>query len=76
MNTMESLVTTCSPTFIEEVTLPAVMPYLASHETTEQQLLFEAAHSVMLAVVATPAAAEVSVKMLPFYVEAVFQVSE
>jgi len=75
LNTMEYLATACSAKYNEDVVLPAITPYLTGTSLPELRPLFESAHSVILSMVSTPSAARFVAKILPFYVEAVFQVN-
>ncbi|KAI9815520.1 MAG: hypothetical protein M1827_002654 [Pycnora praestabilis] len=58
----------------EDLLVAAATPYLASGGNNHLLEIFEAAHSVMLAVLAAPQSADLAAKHLPFYVDALFKV--
>ena len=58
----------------EELFIAAAAPYLAAGGNNNLLPIFEAAHSVMLAVFSAPQNAELTARQLPFYVEALFKV--
>lgn len=55
--------------------MPAATPYLAAGGNANLLPIFEAAHSVALAVFSAPQNVDLTTRQLPFYVEALFQVS-
>jgi len=55
--------------------IPAALPYLSAGGNNHLLDIFEAAHSVMLAVLSTPQSANIAAAHLPFYIEALFKVS-
>ncbi|KAI5779714.1 hypothetical protein EDC01DRAFT_669525 [Geopyxis carbonaria] len=73
LNLTESIGPMLSPKVIEEIVIPSIQPYLlpSGDATLHQQ--FEASHSVMLSIFASPRCAEVGARMLPFYVDAIFK---
>lgn len=58
----------------EELLMSAALPYLAAGANRLLLEIFEAAHSVVLAVFAIPENAAVAAKHLPFYIENLFAV--
>jgi hypothetical protein len=62
-----------SPKINEEVIIPALSAYLVPGLEPTLQPHFEAAHSVMLAILASPTSAEIGATVMPFYVDAVFK---
>lgn len=63
-----------SPEVNEDLAIAAVLPYLAAGGNNYLLEIFEAAHSVMLAVLAAPQSAHLASKHMPFYVDALFKV--
>ncbi|KAI9788125.1 MAG: hypothetical protein M1833_003124, partial [Piccolia ochrophora] len=74
LNTAEYFTAVLSPQANEDLLVPAAMPYLSSSSQSNLVEIFEAAHSLMLAVYMAPQNAELTAKTLPFYVDAVFKV--
>jgi hypothetical protein len=72
LNTSEHFTLTLSPADSESLIVTAASPYL--NPTADAHLLeiFEAAHSAMLAVLAAPQNVELTAKVIPFYVESLF----
>ncbi|MCJ1230611.1 hypothetical protein MMC12_007285 [Toensbergia leucococca] len=58
----------------EELLIGAATPYLGIGGDQRLREIFEAAHTVMLAVLAAPQCADMTVKYMPFYVDALFKV--
>ncbi|KAF2126205.1 hypothetical protein P153DRAFT_347236 [Dothidotthia symphoricarpi CBS 119687] len=58
----------------EDLLVAAAVPYLAAASTRTMLPVFEAAHSVMLAVLSAPQSAHITAKHLPFYIDALFRV--
>jgi len=75
LNTVEHFTLVLSPATNEELVVAAATPYLASGGNNHLLEIFEAAHSVMLAVLFAPRSAHMATKHIPFYVEALFKVS-
>ncbi|KAI5780168.1 hypothetical protein DFH27DRAFT_643218 [Peziza echinospora] len=80
LNTVEHLIPHLPPSVIEDLIVPSCVPYLATTCNKNLHALFEAAHSVMLAVIARPilptdtAAAQQMIEgVLPFYTEMIFK---
>jgi hypothetical protein len=73
LNTAEHLPSTLSTNTIEDLVHPAVTPYLnpATHDRNLQPH-FEAAHSLMLSIISTPSCAELSARILPYYIDTLF----
>lgn len=59
----------------EELLIAAATPYLAAGGNNRLLEIFEAAHSVVLAVFSAPQNADITAKHLPFYVDNLFAVS-
>lgn len=74
LNTAEHFTLTLPPQSNEELIISAALPYLAAGGNNALLEIFEAAHSVVLAVFAAPQNADVAAKHLPFYVDNLFAV--
>lgn len=74
LNTAELFTIILSPKASEELLLSAAVPYLAVAANQNLLEIFEAAHSVALAVFAIPNNAAISAKHLPFYIDNLFAV--
>ncbi|KAL4789961.1 hypothetical protein BDV19DRAFT_351811 [Aspergillus venezuelensis] len=74
LNTAELFTTVASPKFSEDLFIQAALPYLAAGGNNHLLEIFEAAHSLALAVFAIPRNAEVAAKHLPFYIDNLFAV--
>ncbi|PVI04401.1 hypothetical protein DM02DRAFT_518578 [Periconia macrospinosa] len=74
LNTAEHFTLVLSPATNEELLVASAVPYLAAGGNHNMLPVFEAAHSVMLAVLSTPQSAEITAKHLPFYIDALFSV--
>ncbi|KAK5160211.1 hypothetical protein LTR04_004765 [Oleoguttula sp. CCFEE 6159] len=74
LNTAEHFTLVLSPQTNEDLLVAAATPYLAAGGNNRLLHIFEAAHSVMLAVISAPQSAELTAKHLPFYVDALFKV--
>jgi len=70
LNTAEHFTLTLHPQATEELLVKAVMPYITTNGDRRLNELYEAAHSVLLAVFAAPRNGAVSAQHIPFYVEA------
>lgn len=62
-----------SPHLNETTIIPSLAPYLAPNLSPTLHPHFEAAHSVMLAILASPASTTLGATIMPFYVDAVFK---
>jgi len=74
LNTIEHFTIVLSPEANEDLAIAPALPYLAAGGNNHLLEIFEAAHSVMLAVLAAPQSAELGTKHMPFYVDALFKV--
>lgn len=74
LNTAEHFTLVLTSNLCEELLISAASPYLAAGGNNNLLPLFEAAHSVMLAVFSAPQNAQLTAKHLPFYIEALFNV--
>lgn len=74
LNTAEHFTLILSPATNEDLLVASAVPYLAAGENKHMLPVFEAAHSVMLAVLSAPQSAEITAKHLPFYIDALFSV--
>jgi hypothetical protein len=72
LNTAEHFTLVLSPATNENLLVAASLPYLATGNAKQLLPLFEAAHSVMLAVLSAPQSAETAARHTPFYVDALF----
>lgn len=75
LNTAEYFALVLSPQMNEALLLAAASPYLAAGGDNHLLEIFEAAHSVMLAVLSAPQSAELAAVHIPFYVDTLFKVS-
>jgi hypothetical protein len=75
MNTSELFTTVVSPQLSEDLLVQATLPYLSAGGNNHLLEIFEAAHSLALAVFAVPNNAAVAAKHLPFYLDNLFAVS-
>ncbi|GAB1218385.1 hypothetical protein ATERTT37_007639 [Aspergillus terreus] len=74
LNTAELFTTVLSSKFSEELLISAASPYLPAGGNNHLLEIFEAAHSVVLAVFAIPENAALAAKHLPFYIDNLFAV--
>lgn len=72
LNTAEHFTLTLSPTDSESLIATPASPYLNPTANAHLLEIFEAAHSAMLAVLASPKNAGLTAQILPFYVESLF----
>ena len=75
LNTAEHFTMVLSSRTNEGLLTAAASPYLAHGGNNNLLDIFEAAHSVMLAVFSAPQNAAIAAKQLPFYVDALFKVN-
>lgn len=73
-NTAEHFTLTSSPKVCEDLLLTATVPYLAVGGNNSLLEIFEAAHSLTLAVFAAPQNAALTVRHVPFYIDTLFKV--
>ena len=73
LNTVEHFAPAVSQKVSEEVIMPHTLPYLAADLEPSLHAHFEAAHSVMLAIIGSPPSADLGARILPFYVDSVFK---
>ncbi|KAL4978600.1 hypothetical protein BDW66DRAFT_129979 [Aspergillus desertorum] len=74
LNTSELFTTVVSSKFCEDVLIQAALPYLPAGGNNHLLEIFEAAHSLALAIFAIPSNAAVTAKHLPFYIDNLFAV--
>lgn len=74
LNTAEHFTLVLPSHTCEEMLVSAAAPYLAAGGNNNLLAIFEAAHSVMLAVFSAPQNAELTTRHLPFYIDALFKV--
>lgn len=74
LNTAEHVTLVLSPHITDELLVAAAAPYLAAGGNNHLLPIFEAAHSVMLAVFSAPQNADLTIRHLPCYIEALFKV--
>ncbi|EEP75967.1 conserved hypothetical protein [Uncinocarpus reesii 1704] len=74
LNTAEHFTLVLPPDVNERLLIAAAMPYLAVGGNNNLLEIFEAAHSVVLAVLAAPKSADMAAKHLPYYVDTLFNV--
>lgn len=74
LNTAEQFTLGLSPHLSEELVIAAATPYLITDGNKNLLPMFEAAHSIMLAVFSAPQNVEITAKHLPFYVDSLFRV--
>jgi hypothetical protein len=75
LNTSELFTTVVTPQFSEDLLIQAALPYLPAGGNNHLLEIFEAAHSLALAVFAIPNNASVAAKHVPFYLDNLFAVS-
>ena len=74
LNTAEHFTLSLPSRMTEELVVAAAAPYLAEGGNNNLLPIFEAAHSVMLAVFSAPQNAEITARHLSFYIQALFNV--
>jgi hypothetical protein len=74
LNTAEHFTLVLSSATNEDLLVASAVPYLAAAANHHMLPIFEAAHSVMLAVLSAPQSALITAKHLPFYIDALFSV--
>ncbi|KAI1917688.1 hypothetical protein LOZ12_001783 [Ophidiomyces ophidiicola] len=74
LNTAENFTLILSPDVNERLLMSAALPYLAAGGNNNLLEIFEAAHSVVLAVLAAPNSADMAAKHLPYYVDTLMNV--
>lgn len=72
-NTAEHFTLVLTPQVNDELLIAAALPYLSVGSNSHYLELFEAAHSLVLTVLASPHNADLATKHLPFYIEALLQ---
>lgn len=72
LNTAEHFTLILSPTTNEDLLVASALPYLATGGAKHLLPIFEAAHSVMLAVLSAPQSADTAAKHTPYYIDALF----
>lgn len=75
LNTVEHFTFVLPPEMNEDLLMAATTPYLATGENTNLLEIFEAAHSVTLAVFSAPQNAQIAASHVPFYVDTLFKVN-
>lgn len=73
LNTCEHFTLILSPKDSESLIIATATPYLDLLADQNLMEIFEAAHSAMLAALAAPQNAEMTLKIIPFYTEALFR---
>ncbi|CAI6337267.1 unnamed protein product [Periconia digitata] len=74
LNAAEHFTLVLSSATNEDLLVASAVPYLAAGGNHSMLPVFEAAHSVMLAVLSAPQSAGITAKHLPFYIDALFSV--
>ena len=69
LNLSEHFTLTIPPQANEELLVNTALPYIKSHGDKRLGELYEAAHSVLLAVFAAPQNGSISIRHVPFYIE-------
>ena len=72
LNTVEHFTLIMSPSTAESLIFTPASPYLNPTANVHLLEIFEAAHSAMLAMLAAPQSGPLTAKVLPFYVESLF----
>lgn len=72
-NTAEHFTLALTPQVNDELLIAAALPYLSSGGNNQLLEIFEAAHSLILAVLAVPHNADLATKHLPFYIETLLE---
>jgi hypothetical protein len=73
LNTAEHFTLTVKSNVSEDLLLAAAMPYVSANSDKRSVEVYEAAHSVLLAVFAAPQNSNLASRHLPFYVETLMQ---
>ena len=73
-NTAEHLALELSPELSEKLYFEAAIPYLGNEGDVRLYEIFEAAHSVVLAVFSAPQNFDMTTQRLPFYIDTLFSV--
>lgn len=73
LNTAEHFTLTLSPRVNHDLLFQAAAPYIDPRGDPRLGQIFEAAHSLMLAVLAAPQNADIATRSVPFYVETLLQ---
>ena len=76
LNTAEHFTLSLSSATNDGLLVSAASPYLTAGSDPRLVEIFEAAHSVMLAILIAPQASDICVKYIPFYVDVLFKVCE
>lgn len=74
LNTAEHFTLEMPPLVCDELMIPAAAPYLGTGNDSRLLEIFEAAHSVMLAIFSAPHNFDLTTRHLPFYIDTLFQV--
>ncbi|WPG98917.1 Hypothetical protein R9X50_00171700 [Acrodontium crateriforme] len=74
LNTVEHFTLTLSPVTCENILISSAAPYLVAGGNNNLLPIFEAAHSVMLAVFSGTRNSDLTTKHLPLYVDSLFKV--
>lgn len=74
LNTAEQFTLGLPPALSEGLVIAAATPYLITGGNSNLLHIFEAAHSIMLAVFSAPQNVDITARHLPFYVDALFRV--
>ena len=74
LNTAEHFTLSISPQVSESLLLAAATPYLAAGGNNSLLEIFEAAHSLTLAIFSAPQNVELTTRHLPFYIDTLFEV--
>lgn len=74
LNTAEHFTLVLPSQTSEDILVAAAAPYLAAGGNNNLLAIFEAAHSVMLAIFSAPQNAELTTRQLPFYIDSLFRV--
>lgn len=74
LNAAEHFTAVLTPRTNEELLIATASPYLVAGGNPHLLPIFEAAHSIMLAVFAGIQGVDLTTKHLPFYVDALFKV--
>ena len=76
LNTAEQFALVLSSQISSEILVPIALNYLGASDDPRMLEIFEAAHSVMLAVFMCPQNHELTIQCLPAYIETLFSVSQ
>lgn len=73
LNTVEHFTLTLTPHAVRTLLIETALPYVTTHGDRRLNELYEAAHSVLLAIFAAPQNGAVAAQYIPFYIETLLE---